>query len=383
MLMRRTIIVLLAVVVMFAALSSRSSAIDKPPASKPATVAPKTGYCALPKGTVRIWDTGKCYGPGLRMGLVEWKDRRQWKQSPYGSAKIDLTRDTVLEGSNFYIDIAWGEDALTPKMYAKKKPDGTPSRRNKLYQVFSTKEKGYYHGKTNHIRVLKNSPKEAVVEYSVKLPKGLGDRVGRWRLLGGKPWVELTPVRHLTMVGMHGESRIIICPEAAGSGQDYAFDSLKDLPGKKRTEWIIPPTTSHMLLDPIMDDDTIWAMMVVPGKKKRFGLNTQIDGYPAGWSRIGEGTCWRVVSAPYAYFEGKKVVIGILRIGYWHYQKIDSDVKKGENFTIKWKYVYKKRRGKITSSPFKPNGPWWPMYAGKWRMVTRIDGKFHTTPITI
>ncbi|MCK4623912.1 MAG: hypothetical protein KAV00_01270, partial [Phycisphaerae bacterium] len=65
MLIRRITIVLSAVVVIFAALSSRSSATDKTPASKPATVAPKTGYYALPKGTVRIWDTRKHYGGGL------------------------------------------------------------------------------------------------------------------------------------------------------------------------------------------------------------------------------------------------------------------------------------------------------------------------------
>ncbi|MDY7010663.1 MAG: hypothetical protein SVV80_07915 [Planctomycetota bacterium] len=156
--------------------------------------------------------------------------------------------------------------ALSSRSYAIDKEPATKPVPAAIKTGFSTKEKGYYHRKTNYVQVLRNSPTEAVVEYSVKLPKGLGDRVGRWRLLGGKPWVELTSVSHLTMVGMHGESRIIICPDAGGGG-DYAFDSLKGLSGKKTTEWIAPPTTSHMLLDPIIDDDTIWAMMgYVSGK---------------------------------------------------------------------------------------------------------------------
>ncbi len=372
MLTRRTAIVLsAAVVIIFASLSSRSSAIDKIPASKPAPVAPKAGYTPLPKGTVRIWDTRKHYGPGLRMGLVEWEDRQVWKQAPHGKTDVDLAFDTVLEGVNFYVDFPGDKGKHScPKLYAKKKPDGTPSRRDKLYQV----GKGSYGGKLNYIRILKNDPAEAVLELSVG-----PEKISRWRALAGKPWVEITPVKNLDNLGMHGESRFVVCPEAAGAGQDYAYDAFKHPEHRKKSLWA--PPASRMLLDFIMDDDTIWVLtwMPVKGKTKRARFYPY-NGWHAGWSLIGEGACSTVASASHAYFEGKKVVIGVLRIGYWNYQKIDADVEKGENFTIKWKHAYQR---KVTSSPFKPNGPWWPMHAGKWRMVSCIDGKFYTTPITI
>ncbi len=37
----------------------------------------------------------------------------------------------------------------------------------------------------------------------------------------------------------------------------------------------------------------------------------------------------------------------------------------------------------ITSSPFKPGGSWHPLYPGKWRLVTRINGRYYTIPVTI
>jgi len=50
----------------------------------------------------------------------------------------------------------------------------------------------------------------------------------------------------------------------------------------------------------------------------------------AGWSRIGEGDCDRVWAAPFCLFVGQPVHVGVLRIGYWHYQKVGTQVTKSK-----------------------------------------------------
>ncbi|MCK4625393.1 MAG: hypothetical protein KAV00_08795, partial [Phycisphaerae bacterium] len=242
------------------------------------------GYTPLPPDTVRIWDSRKQYGPGLRMTLVEWVDREDWIQVPYGTTGLDLLYDTVLEGENFYLDFAWGNTSA-PKLYAKKMADGTPSRRNKLYGVFRTGGLALFTGDTEYVRVLASGPDEATIEFRTSIDRyPQGDQVSRWRVLGGKPWVEITAVERMTMVGMHGESRIVVCPEASGDGQDYLYDSLKT-----SGDGGFVPADSKMLLDFIMDDDTIWVLMWTPvaGQNQRCEIDPQVDGYHAGWSSIG------------------------------------------------------------------------------------------------
>jgi hypothetical protein len=77
---------------------------------------------------------------------------------------------------------------------------------------------------------------------------------------------------------------------------------------------------------------------------------------------------------------GKKIVIGHLRVGYWHYQKIGAEVREGQDFPIAWKYPYERD---VKGSPFRKGEAWWPMYPGKWRLVSRIAGKCRTTPVIV
>ena len=143
-----------------------------------------------------------------------------------------------------------------------------------------------------------------------------------------------------------------------------------------------------MLLDLIMDDDTIWVLTAgrVPEGTRlnwpgtRFYAGNAPGGWHAGWSRVGEGACDRVWTAPFALFAGQPVYIGVLRVGYWHYQRVARQVSKGKQVRVNWRVAYRRR---ITSSPFKPGGTWRPLYPGKWRLVVSIDGRYHTVPVTV
>ncbi len=364
---------------------------------------PRAGYRRPKPGTVRLWDLRKAYGRKLSMGFVGWKDRAQWRQIPYGKTPETVEHDVALEGATFFFNITWRSDSYIsgPVLYRKPKPsDPKCPRHNLLYRGWFTPG-GLWAGGGNlgYIKVLKNTPEEVVVQSagrkSNKDKRASAQVVANYGVKAGKPWLEITPVSQCSTVGMHGESRFAILPEGMKDGTDYAYDALKDLDQDKKNRYtVIPNHSAKMLLDFVMDDDNLWILMPTPAdpksgpdrgmpvqyRKRRFMLSNQVNGYHAGWSSIGEGKCGRVVSAPYAFFMGKKIAIGHLRIGYWHYQKIDAQVNKGKDFKINWKYAYER---KVAGSPFKTNGPWWPMYAGKWRMVSRIDGKYYTTPITI
>lgn len=204
---------------------------------------------------------------------------------------------------------------------------------------------------------------------------------------GSKPYLEIHPANEMcSEQGMHGESRIHISPESLPGGGDFLADSWKHPPDKS----VYHPHTGRMLLDLVMDDDCIWALMWkttgrIPGPDHPyFCTRSRSDncrgGWPAGWQRIGEGKSPLIFTAPFVKYRKEKLVLGVLRIGCWHYQKIDSDVEKDAEFTIKWKCVHARA---IAGSPFKAGGAWWPMYAGKWRLISRINGEYHTTRVTV
>jgi hypothetical protein len=143
-----------------------------------------------------------------------------------------------------------------------------------------------------------------------------------------------------------------------------------------------------MLLDLIMDDDTMWVLtsrQLPEGTKferrpTRFSAGNAAGGWHAGWSRIGEGDCDRVWTAPFVQFAGQPVYIGVLRIGYWHYQRVGQNVTKGKPVTLNWRIAYTRQ---VRSSPFKPGGAWRPLYPGRWRLVACINGRYHSVPVTV
>lgn len=356
------------------------------------------GYSALPAGMVRLWDTRRAYGAGLNMNMAAaWGERDRWHRIADGKTPERVEYDVVLEGPNFHFNITWRPDGYIsgPVLYAKTGDDAAPGRHNLLYRGYCTPKKGLWDGGANlgYIQVLKNTAAEIVVRSQGREGKrdGITHLTADYRVQAGKPWLEITPVNQCSWIGMHGESRFNVCPGLLPDDQDFVYDSMRNPAG--HTMWT--PEGARMLYDFIMDDDTIWLMAITPAapdsdpasnhmplsyRKQRFLVATQKDGYHAGWSRIGEGPCDNIVSAPYGVFLGRKIAIGVLRIGYWHYQKVDADVSKDSNVTINWRVAYSKA---IRSSPFQPDGAWHPMHPGKWRLVCLIGDDFHTVPVTI
>jgi hypothetical protein len=344
------------------------------------------GYSKLNAGTVRIWDANKKYTL-KHYDMRAWQNREAWSQVPYGTTDYQLRGDAVLEGENFWVSLhSSRHDAVF--LYAKTDAEATPGRHNELYRVFDTATGlRNYGGGSQASRILRNRPEEISVE-SEAIPYERGGFqttvTTRYRLRGGKPWVEIQPVSQADEQGMHGESRFVLGPEANEDGSDFVEDSLRQ-PG----EYVCRvPDRAKMLLDLIMDDDTIWVLTwsrVPEGTRlnwpgRRFYAGNAPGGWHAGWSRVGEVDCDRVWTAPFALFAGQPVYIGVLRIGYWHYQRVGQNVTKGEPVTLNWRVSYERQ---IVSSPFKPGGAWRPMYPGKWRLVASVEGRYHTVPVTV
>jgi len=273
-------------------------------------------------------------------------------------------------------------------LYAKAGAEETPSRHNELYRVYHTPNGlRNYGGGSQSCTIISNTAEEVGVESeAVTYTRGGHETtvVTRYRVQAGKPWLQIVPVSQADEQGMHGESRFVLAPEAGEDGGDFLDDSLRR-PGKYVCR---VPDRARMLLDLIMDDDTIWvltcddaaegATLNWPGT--RFYAGNSPGGWHAGWSRVDEGDCDRVWTAPFCLFAGQPVYVGVLRIGYWHYQKIGREVTAAEPVTIDWRIAYTRE---IVGSPFEPGGPWWPLYPGEWRLVASIDGHHHTVPVTV
>ncbi len=359
------------------------------------TVSPgRTGYKPMPKGAnyVRVWDLGKKYTYKHYRPTKQWKDRANWIQVPYGAAAgYKFRGDCMLEGPNFWMSLhASGHDACF--LYNKIDAEGTPSRHNEMYRSYD--QPGglrTYCGSYEYNKIIKNERGDIIVESRTRTRRRKGVDVyliNRYRVQAGKPWLEVQPMNKMVSEqGMHGESRIHISPESLPGGQDFLADAWKYSPDKS----VYHPHTSRMLLDLIMDDDCIWAMMwkttgKMPTKDKRpyylhrARSNNCRGGYPAGWQRIGEGKSPLIFTSPFVKYRNETMVIGVLRIGHWHYQKIGKAVQADKDYKGRFKYAYLR---KVKSSPFSTGKRWWPMYPGKWRMIGCVDGKYYTQKITV
>lgn len=45
--------------------------------------------------------------------------------------------------------------------------------------------------------------------------------VANYAVRSGKPWLEVYPVSQCSMIGMHGETRIVVFPVAGHDGNDF------------------------------------------------------------------------------------------------------------------------------------------------------------------
>ena len=360
-----------------------------------ASGASQVGYTPMPEGAtyVRVWDLGKKYTYKHYWPTEQWADRANWTQVPYGQEEnYEFQGDCMLEGPNFWVSLhSSTNDACF--LYNKVDQWGTPSRHNEMYRSYDGPDglrtycSGYEYNK-----IIRNEIGDIIVESATRVryrknwPDFPVQIVNRYRVQACKPWLEIYPITMASEQGMHGESRIHISPDSLSGGQDFLADSWKNPPSQS----VYHPHTSRMLLDLIMDDDCIWAMMwktvgkIPPSSHPYYNTRSRSDncsgGYPAGWQRIGEGTSPLIFTAPFVKYRDEKMVIGVLRIGHWHYQKINAAVQANQDYTGQFRYAYQRR---VTGSPFSPGGRWWPMYPGKWRMIGRINGQYYTQEKTV
>ena len=362
----------------------------------------ETGYRTLNEGTVRIWDVNKKY-PMKHYDFRAWKDRANWSQVPYGTTDYTFKGDVVLEGRNFWISLHSSEhDAVF--LYAKTDAEGTPSRHNEIYRsydadvVLSDGKYGWnerpgrlrcYGGGSSSVNILKNEPDELLVQ-SASLPhvrpgfpEGFSVEVTTtYRILGGRQWVEIAPVRQASEQGMHGESRILIVPDGTKEGVDFVSDADKERGGAFGAHGVWLPDNSKMLLDLAMDIDTIWLMTWPdPFKARPYGINCY-GGWQSGWQHIGEGACPKIFSSPFARFGGgtEPVIIGVLYKNIWHYQRINEQVAEGQVFEGTWKRAYTRA---LPHGEYPVGSPWKPGYPGIWRIIGCIDGEYYTQQVTI
>ena len=365
-----------------------------------ATIGPKgTGYKPLPKGKVRIWDT-----MAKRSSFdAGWKGRNKWVQVPYGKLDYKFQGDPFLEGHNFWVAMrSRGRSGIS--FFAKMDATGAPSSHVKVYRSYDapvTLSDGKYRGGERpgklrcyggllaRVKILKNQAGELVVESNATphvrpgFKKGYSVNVSTtYRISGGKSWVEIKPVRQVSELGLHGETRLAVCPEAGRNGADAVADSWKH----PATAVINMPTTSKMMFDYMIDRDVLLVMTWPnPAKAKPYNINCT-GGATKGWGRIGEGSSPKIISSPFARFGDEKepVYIGILVHGYWMYQKTDRPVKAGQTIAGNWKWPLVPWRGQhIRGSRWRHGKPWMPTYPGKWRLTGCIDGKYYTQEVLV
>ncbi|MFH1005870.1 MAG: hypothetical protein V1800_00015 [Candidatus Latescibacterota bacterium] len=361
----------------------------------------EAGYRPLDARTVRIWDANTEYTEKF-YGFTEtaWPDRAKWRQVPYGVTEYAFVGDAILEGENFWIFLHSSRfDSVF--LYAKVDEEGTPSRHNEIYRSYDTdalSPNGTYGwnehpgrmrcfgGGSAYAKIEKNEPDEFLVESAALpgtkpgFPEGYSVNVTTaYRALGGRHWVEIRPVRQASEQGMHGESRILVVPDGSREGTDFVTDADKEQAGTMDTGahgvWL--PDNSKMLLDLIMDADLIWMMTWPdPFKARPYGINCY-GGYQSGWQRIGEGTCPKIFSSPFARFGNgtEPVIIGVLYKNYWHYQRLDEQVQEGQVLAGTWKRAY--TRG-LPHGTYPVDSPWTPGYPGIWRTIGCIDGEYYT-----
>ena len=357
------------------------------------------GYRELTPGTVRVWDTKIRY-THFYVDFEAWADRGKWMQVPYGKTDHVFEGEAVMENENVFLFLHSGKQS-GPILYAKLGA-GKHSIHNALYRVWWEEDGKVHHydGQPRENRIEKNDTGEAVVGNSTTGKIGGKSNAGRYRLLAGKHWLEVSPVegQKADEMGYHGEARVMLVPDYK-DGNDHVFDSESDdnlwrtwgwnesaeqpvhptrkvdTQVKKYGTYVMTPPGSRMLIDLQMTGGQfMWTMTYRSWNVAKPYLNWceggRLDRWPPWWEGDlkNDRQISRVWSAPYGCFGGEKIVVGAVNSpGSWHPEVVGTPLPGG----------------KVAGRPVKPGETlttqWKVPYAGKWRITARMEGpKYHS-----
>jgi hypothetical protein len=309
---------------------------------------------------VKIWDTGKAYTEEGPMGNA-MKDKANWAQVPYDEIDLKPRGDLMLEGDSFYLFLFTNKDDSVDLMAKMGKEIYKP---NEIYKVHQDERgrRNFGHG-TMWIKILKNTPDEIIVKHAGEGQKDGQPVVTTYRILAGKPWLEVRPVVRVNQQGMHGKSRMcaFVKPVSRLSrgegkeGEDFILDSKREpfteevnFPAPEGAIGIINFNRGYR-----GDYDFMWFMTFPPGTEKH--PLTYLGFHADPFWEDPPRPDWPSVGAQYAYLDKGGVFISVLNDkDNWKREDVRREIQGGETYTTEFKAPY----------------------AGKWKMVARLENRF-------
>jgi len=306
-----------------------------------------------PGAVVRLWDTGKAYTEKNPCPQA-FRDKANWVQMPYGATDYKPRGDLMLEGETFYLFLFTNKDDSV-EMMTKLGTDAF--KPNELYKVHQDEggARNFGHGTMQGtVRILKNTAQEILVEHA-----GEGRRHGNpepivttYRVLAGRPWLEIKPVERVNQQGMHGKSRL--CAFVKKEGEDFILDSKRE-PFSEERNIPAPPGTIGIINFSRRfrtDYDFVWFMAFPPGteKHKLTYLGFHADPF---WEDARSDR--PSVGAQYACLgEGGVCIASLNDKDNWKREDVGRELQEGEAYTTQFKAPY----------------------AGEWKLLARLAARY-------
>jgi len=292
---------------------------------------------------VRLWDTGKLYAQKNPMHNA-WKDRANWVLVPYGKTDYQPRGDLMLEGETFFLFLFTNKDDSVDLMAKIGEAGYKP---NEIYKVHDTGRRNFGHG-TMAVKILHNAAEEIVLEHAGEGRKDKQPVVTKYRVLAGKPWLEVRPVERVNQQGMHGKSRI--CAFVRKEGEDFILDAKRE-PFTEEVNLRAPEGTIGIINFSRRfrtDYDFMWFLTFPPGAEKHrltyLGFHADPFWEDARSDRPSVG-------AQYAYMGEGGVFIGALNNkDNWKREEVGRKIEAGEVYQTDFEAPY----------------------PGEWKLIARI-----------
>jgi len=291
---------------------------------------------------VVIWDTVRPYKQGtLPTSAIEGKAR--WTRVPHGKSEdYPFNGDCVVENEHVRLYLPASENSR-PVLLGKSGA-GT-ARRLMLYEYDARVQR---HSGPKHIRILKNTSQEAVVEYGTGTQRDATLKVA-YRLVGGTHWIEARPIENAGGLGIEIKSQFVVVPSEFG--EDFICDSSKQKPGAK-----VPIPRDNLVIG-LDSDGSFTTVITYPSVDQAGDILIGSDETVSNRGR----RAFPFVSEIDTKFQGQNIFVGLLDDREnWHFERI----------------------GRIYSSSGQYISDWKPPYHGRWRLTGRVRGRYRINDVT-